>query len=375
MSWSRWLLTHVTIASRHDLPAPRQAHRALDLHPAVAHFFRFWLWLTTGMLTKEWVAIHRKHHAKVETPDDPHSPQTRGIETVFWRGTELYRAESKNLETIDKYGHGTPDDWIERNVYTRFGWQGVGLMLASTSMLFGPHRRHDLGRPDDVDPDHRRRHHQRHRPLLGLPQLRLRGRVDQHRALGHRDRRRRAAQQSPRVRHVGQALVAVVRVRHRLDVHPHPCGAAARHRAQGRAAAQVRPDQGGGRPAHAAGGDHAPLCGHDQLRALAEGCVRRGTRAPQDAFRRRRRVATRRTRAGSSTGCWRPGQAAGTDRVRARRGARQQQGARDRSTRCGRNWARCGSVPPNRRSSCWPGCRTGVTAPKRPASPRWRSSR
>jgi stearoyl-CoA desaturase (delta-9 desaturase) len=90
------------------------------------------------MLTKEWVAIHRKHHAKVETEDDPHSPQTRGINTVMWKGAELYRAEAKNQETLDKYGRGTPDDWVERNVYTRFSWQGVGLMLAVNLALFGP---------------------------------------------------------------------------------------------------------------------------------------------------------------------------------------------------------------------------------------------
>jgi len=132
------VLTHVTIASVTIFLHRAQAHRALDLHPAVAHFFRFWLWLTTGMVTKEWVAIHRKHHAKVETPDDPHSPQTRGIETVFWKGTELYRAESRNQETMEKYSHGVPDDWIERNVYSRFSWQGVGLMLAVNLALFGP---------------------------------------------------------------------------------------------------------------------------------------------------------------------------------------------------------------------------------------------
>jgi stearoyl-CoA desaturase (delta-9 desaturase) len=90
------------------------------------------------MLTKEWVAIHRKHHAKVETEDDPHSPQTRGINTVMWKGAELYRAEAKNQETLDKYGRGTPDDWVERNVYSRFSWQGVGLMLAVNLALFGP---------------------------------------------------------------------------------------------------------------------------------------------------------------------------------------------------------------------------------------------
>jgi stearoyl-CoA desaturase (delta-9 desaturase) len=132
------VMTHVTIASVTIFLHRAQAHRALDLHPIASHFFRFWLWLTTGMVTKEWVAIHRKHHAKVETPEDPHSPQTRGIKTVLLRGTELYRAESKNLETIEKYGHFTPDDWIERNLYTRFSWQGVGLMLAVNLVLFGP---------------------------------------------------------------------------------------------------------------------------------------------------------------------------------------------------------------------------------------------
>src|ERR1700674_876350 len=131
-------LTHLTIASVTIYLPRSQAHRGLDLHPAVRHFFRFWLWLTTGMLTKEWVAIHRKHHAKVETDDDPHSPQTRGIKKVFWQGAELYRDESKNQQTLEKYGLGTPDDWIERNVYTPFSWQGCGLMLVVNLALFGP---------------------------------------------------------------------------------------------------------------------------------------------------------------------------------------------------------------------------------------------
>jgi stearoyl-CoA desaturase (delta-9 desaturase) len=130
-------LTHVTIAAVTIFLHRCQAHRALDLHPVVSHFFRFWLWLTTGMVTKEWAAIHRKHHAKVETEDDPHSPVTRGINTVLWSGAELYRTESRNAETMDKYGHGTPDDWLERNVYARFSWQGVGLMLAVDVVLFG----------------------------------------------------------------------------------------------------------------------------------------------------------------------------------------------------------------------------------------------
>jgi stearoyl-CoA desaturase (delta-9 desaturase) len=132
------VLTHITIAAVTIYLHRSQSHRALDVHPVIAHFFRFWLWLTTGMVTKEWVAIHRKHHAKVETTDDPHSPVAHGIDTVFWKGSELYRAEAKNLETLDKYGHGTPDDWIERNLYTRFSWQGVGLMLMINLVLFGP---------------------------------------------------------------------------------------------------------------------------------------------------------------------------------------------------------------------------------------------
>ena len=129
--------THITIASVTIFLHRAQAHRAMDLHPIPAHFFRFWLWLGTGMVTKEWVAIHRKHHAKCETEDDPHSPQTRGIDTVFWRGSELYRAEAKNAETIAKFGHGTPNDWMERNVYTRHSVLGVSLMMIIDVLLFG----------------------------------------------------------------------------------------------------------------------------------------------------------------------------------------------------------------------------------------------
>src|SRR4029453_14586727 len=132
------VLTHVTIAGVTIYLHRHSAHRALDLHPAVSHFFRFWLWLTTGMVTKEWTAIHRKHHAKCETIDDPHSPQRRGLRKVFFEGTELYRAEAKNRETLDKYGKGTPDDWVERHVHSRYSWEGVGLMLAVNLVLFGP---------------------------------------------------------------------------------------------------------------------------------------------------------------------------------------------------------------------------------------------
>ena len=129
--------THITIAAVTIYLHRSQAHRALELHPVVSHFFRFWLWLTTGMVTKEWVAIHRKHHAKCETVDDPHSPQTRGLKTVLLTGSELYRAESKVAETLSKYGHHTPDDWIERHLYTRHSWQGIGLMLVIDLVLFG----------------------------------------------------------------------------------------------------------------------------------------------------------------------------------------------------------------------------------------------
>ena len=131
------LMTHVTIAAVTIFLHRAQAHRALELHALPAHFFRFWLWLTTGMVTKEWVAIHRKHHAKCETEEDPHSPQTRGIKAVLLTGSEMYRLEAKNTETLAKYGHGTPDDWIERNLYTRYSWQGVGVMLLIDLMLFG----------------------------------------------------------------------------------------------------------------------------------------------------------------------------------------------------------------------------------------------
>jgi stearoyl-CoA desaturase (delta-9 desaturase) len=131
------LLTHITIAAVTIFLHRSQAHRALDLHPAVSHFFRAWLWLTTGMQTREWVSIHRKHHAKCETPEDPHSPQTRGLRKVLWQGAELYMEEADNKETLARYGHGTPNDWLERNVYSRFTWQGCGLMLGADLILFG----------------------------------------------------------------------------------------------------------------------------------------------------------------------------------------------------------------------------------------------
>ena len=130
-------VTHITMISVTVFLHRHQAHRALDLHPVASHFFRLWLWLTTGQVTKEWAAIHRKHHAKCEQPDDPHSPHVYGIKTVLLQGAELYRKESRNKETMARFGHGTPNDWIERNLYTRFSWQGVGLMMIIDVTLFG----------------------------------------------------------------------------------------------------------------------------------------------------------------------------------------------------------------------------------------------
>jgi stearoyl-CoA desaturase (delta-9 desaturase) len=130
-------LTHITIVAVTVFLHRCQAHRALDLHPIPAHFFRFWLWMTTGMVTREWVAIHRKHHAKCETVDDPHSPQVHGINKVLWLGVFLYVKESFNRETLERYGHGTPDDWMERNVYTRFTMHGIVAMGLIDVVLFG----------------------------------------------------------------------------------------------------------------------------------------------------------------------------------------------------------------------------------------------
>ena len=130
-------LTHVTIAGVTIFLHRHQAHRALELGPVPSHFFRFWLWLTTGMVTKEWAAIHRKHHAKCETPDDPHSPQVLGLNRVLWGGVFLYVKESHQPETLARYGHGTPDDWLERHVYTPGQKLGIVLMLAIDLVLFG----------------------------------------------------------------------------------------------------------------------------------------------------------------------------------------------------------------------------------------------
>jgi len=130
------VLTHITMISVTVYLHRHSAHRAVELHPVLKHFFRFWLWMTTGMNTKEWTAIHRKHHATCETEDDPHSPQIQGIKKIFWEGAEVYR-DAATPETLKRYGAGTPDDWLERNVYSRFTIGGVSAMLIIDVALFG----------------------------------------------------------------------------------------------------------------------------------------------------------------------------------------------------------------------------------------------
>ena len=131
------VLTQLTIASVTIYLHRHQTHRALTLHPIISHVFRFWLWLTTGMVTAEWVAIHRKHHATTDMEGDPHSPVVLGLKKVFWQGAELYRDASNNKELVEKYSHGTPDDWIERNLYARHSARGILLMFLIDVFLFG----------------------------------------------------------------------------------------------------------------------------------------------------------------------------------------------------------------------------------------------
>ncbi|MES2206840.1 MAG: fatty acid desaturase [Pseudomonadota bacterium] len=132
------VLTHITIASVTIFLHRNQAHRAVELHPIMSHFFRFWLWMTTGMVTQEWVSVHRKHHAFCERKGDPHSPQIYGIEKVLWQGVELYKVEANNPETIKRFGHATPDDWFERNVYKPYSKTGIVFMCMIDLLVFGP---------------------------------------------------------------------------------------------------------------------------------------------------------------------------------------------------------------------------------------------
>jgi stearoyl-CoA desaturase (delta-9 desaturase) len=131
------ILTQVTIASVTIYLHRCQSHKALNLHPIISHFFRFWLWLTTGMVTAEWVAIHRKHHATTDVEGDPHSPAVEGINKVLWEGAELYRAARKDQSMVEKYSHGTPTDWLERNIYAPQQSKGIWLMFLIDLFLFG----------------------------------------------------------------------------------------------------------------------------------------------------------------------------------------------------------------------------------------------
>lgn len=131
------VMTHITIAAVTIYLHRCQAHRALDLHPIISHFFRFWLWMTTGMVTKEWVAVHRKHHAFVETENDPHSPQHHGLKKVLWTGVLLYRDEALKKDVVQRYGHATPDDWMERHVYKKHSRWGVISMAIIDILMFG----------------------------------------------------------------------------------------------------------------------------------------------------------------------------------------------------------------------------------------------
>jgi len=141
-SWWQILLatlvsTHITIVSVTVYLHRCQAHRALDLHPLASHMFRFWLWMTTGIVTGKWAAVHRKHHARCETQEDPHSPQVKGIWRVLLGGAELYRTEARNEETLRRFGHGTPVDWMERNVYEKYPDLGISLLMVIDVALFG----------------------------------------------------------------------------------------------------------------------------------------------------------------------------------------------------------------------------------------------
>jgi len=131
------VMVQVTIASVTIYLHRHQAHRGLDIHPVVSHFFRFWLWLSTGMVTGEWVAVHRKHHAKCETEEDPHSPQVEGIRKLMLDGVSLYRREAANPETLRRYGHGTPNDWLECRIYAGHPAAGIALLLVLDVVLFG----------------------------------------------------------------------------------------------------------------------------------------------------------------------------------------------------------------------------------------------
>ena len=203
-------------------------HRSLDLHPALRHFFRFWLWMSSGIVTQEWVAVHRKHHARCETPDDPHSPVVFGLKKVLLEGAELYQrgsARSRDDREV-RSRHARRLDGAQRlPPLSQLGHRAAAARRPAAVRRAGHHhhRRADARQPADGG-----RRHQRHRPLLRLSQLRVPGRRAQHRAVGLPGRRRRAAQQPPCVPELGEVLDASLGVRHRLAVHPRVPGAGSR---------------------------------------------------------------------------------------------------------------------------------------------------
>jgi stearoyl-CoA desaturase (delta-9 desaturase) len=131
------VVTHVTIVSVTVYLHRHAAHRSVELHPVLQEFFRFWVWLTTGMITRQWAAIHRKHHAVCETEEDPHSPQIQGLKKIFWQGAEVYRAATEKPEIVARFGAGLPDDWVDRNIYQRFTFLGIALVLITDVALLG----------------------------------------------------------------------------------------------------------------------------------------------------------------------------------------------------------------------------------------------
>jgi hypothetical protein len=240
------------------------------------------------MITREWAAIHRKHHAKCETAADPHSPQVFGINRVLWTGVFLYVRESRNADTLERYGHGTPDDWLERKVYARPYKFGILLMLGIDLALFGiwpgiP----DLGRADGLDPLLGGRGGEWHRALLGLSEFRLRRCLDKFLSARHPDRRRGTAQQPPRIRNLGQAFQQVVRVRHRLDVHLRHGKARSRAGEENRAKASAGRGASDDRRRVAAGGFHTPLRRPGKVHKGAAPAGGRGIRPTEDRCARR----------------------------------------------------------------------------------------
>jgi len=131
------IATHITIVCVTLFLHRGQAHRAIEFHPVLSHFMRFWLWLTTGMVTRQWVAIHRKHHRFSDIQGDPHSPHVYGLKRVLFKGAWLYHDASKDSTMVSSYGVGTPDDWMERNIYSRHSRWGIAALLVFNTLLFG----------------------------------------------------------------------------------------------------------------------------------------------------------------------------------------------------------------------------------------------